>query len=154
MTGAGDRRGHADERSSDRRRLHTLRYPERRSGFDRRARAEGLAGAPERALVFVRDHDMVLAFMLAAVNVLNVSDLLVTVQLMRYGAIEGNPVMASLLGADPMLAAAVKVALLGAVSIVIWRMRSYRSVLGLALVALGGFILLFGYELTLMAQIA
>ena len=104
--------------------------------------------------MFVRDHDVALAAMLGLVNVLNVSDLLMTVQLMRYGAIEGNPVMDVLLGANPLFAAAFKVLLLGAVSLAIWRMRRYRSILALALLALTGFTLLFAYELALLARIA
>jgi hypothetical protein len=152
MTGAERHLADADRCSRDRRRLGVLRYPERRSGFERRARTDGIAGAPERALVFVRDHDIVLATMLAIVNVLNVSDLLMTVQLLRHGAMEGNPVIDALLGADPLLAAAFKVILLGAVSLVIWRMRRYRSILALAMLALSGFVLLFGYELLLLSR--
>jgi hypothetical protein len=154
MTDAERHPSDTDRCSQDRRSQGVFRYPERRSGFERRARIVGIAGAPERALVFVRDHDAVLATMLAIVNVLNVSDLLLTVQLMRHGALEGNPVMDALLGADPVLAAAFKVLLLGAVSLVIWRMRRYRSILALALVALSGFVLLFGYELLLLSRIA
>jgi hypothetical protein len=139
-------------RSQDRRRTRTLHYPERRTGFDRRSASPGTTGTASGVLGFVRERDLVLAGMLCVLNVLNMSDLLMTFQLMEHGAVEGNLLMGTLLGADPIAAAAFKVVMLGAVSLVIWNMRRYRTVLLLALISVGGFALLFAYELVLLMQ--
>jgi hypothetical protein len=146
--------GTAERRSEDRRRVDGFHYPERRTGFDRRARGFGGPPAPARVLAFVRDRDAVLVTMLCVVNALNISDLFMTLHLLRRGAVEANLLMGALLGVDPIVAGAFKVITLAAVSLAIWRMRRYRSVLALAALALGGFATLFAYQLALLVFIA
>ncbi len=142
-----------DARTTDRRRVSVLRYPERRSGFDRRLPENGVAAAGELALRGLRDRSALLASVLVAVNVLNVTDLLFTLFLLSRGAAEGNPVMDALIGTDPLVAAAFKVALLGLVSATVWRMRRYRSILAVGLIALAAFVILTFYELLLVAHV-
>ncbi|NNC92374.1 MAG: hypothetical protein HKN80_07745 [Acidimicrobiia bacterium] len=121
-----------------------FRYPERRTGFDRRA--------PSGAIAWYRDHPPVLALALAAVIALNVADYLFTVRALDRGAIEVNPLMATLFDIDPALAGAVKVLLGIGVVLVIWQMRRYRRMLEVSLLAVAGFSLVFAYQLALVAS--
>ena len=70
---------------------------------------------------------------------------------LRFGAVEGNPVLASLLGTDPFLAASFKGAATLFVVWLMWRNRAYRQVVA---VSVAGFLLYFAlmaYHLGLLA---
>jgi hypothetical protein len=143
----------ADRRNGDRRRVRILHRHERRTGFDRRAPEGAAAAASEGALRFLRDNDLVLAAVLVTFNVLNVLDLVLTFYLLAFGAREGNPVMEALLGRDPLTAGVFKVVVLGLVSMIVWKMRRYRSMLAVSVLALLVFVGLTGYELFMLAHL-
>lgn len=143
----GDRE-HRDRRSTpDRRVRYRPHLPERRSGFDRRdAAAKGLAAAYRRAVLrFGRDS---LAFwtVLATIVVFNFLDLMLTLRAIDRGAEEANPVMRWLFWSQPMTAALVKLGVVGAVVLMLQRLRRYRSALSVALFLLVGFTALMFYH--------
>lgn len=121
-----------------------FRYPERRTGFDRRTSGDAIA--------WYRDHPPAVALALAAVLALNLADFLFTVRALDRGAVEVNPLMASLFAVDPALAGIVKLLLGFGVVLVIWYMRRYRRILQVSLIALGGFTLVLAYQLTLVVN--
>ena len=121
---------------------------ERRSGFDRRAANPG--GPLTQALRQLRDSRWALIGLLAAINALNVLDLVLTLQVLGGRVTEGNPVMRILIGNSPLLALLVKVAIVGAVSFEIWRQRRYRVVLAAAVLFLLVFVTLTVFELRLL----
>ena len=146
--------GTGEHRSSDRRgRCASFRYPERRTGFDRRGIRNGLGRLAEWSLRCLRDHEVLLAALLVTVNALNVADLVLTLRLLSGGALEGNPVMSALLGSDPLMAAVFKLIAIAVVSLMIWRMRRYRNVIATGLAAFTCFSLIVGYEGMLLAAI-
>ena len=138
---------------ADRRRRLVFRYPERRTGFDRRAHGPVGRRVADRLLLGLDRSSVALAAVLVLINVLNLTDLVLTLRLMGSGAQEANPVMMGLFGIGPVTAFVVKVAALGLVTFAIWKMRKYRSILALSLVALGAFVVLVGYELILIANV-
>ncbi len=138
-----------DQRRVDRRvRRVSLHYPERRSGFDRRLPRGGpIRAASARLLSSYRDRPRVVASVLGAVVLLNAVDLILTMRALDLGATELNPVMAGLLGFDPVVAAAFKMTLVGTVAIGLWVLRRYRRVLEASLLLVGTFAVLTGYHL-------
>jgi hypothetical protein len=109
-------------------------FNERRSGFDRRRRDRSFIGAQvDAALVSLRDNPLTLIALLLIGNLLSLFDLVLTSILLGLGAAEANPLMRDLLVADPQLAAAVKVAVVAAISCTIWIFRGRRRVLAVAI---------------------
>ena len=132
-----------EQRRAERRAPRTrFRYPERRTGFDRRA--------PGGVLTWYRDHPPVVALALAAVIALNAADFLFTVRALDRGAVEVNPLMAALFEINPTLAGAAKVILGVGVVLVIWQMRRYRRILQVSLIALAGLSVVLVYQLALV----
>lgn len=86
--------------------------------------------------------------LLVVLNVLSLMDGTLTAFELATGiAREGNPAFGSLISASPLVAGAVKVALMAAVSVVIWRNRRIRSIVVLAPLALMGYVALLAYHL-------
>jgi hypothetical protein len=120
----------------------SLRYPERRTGFDRRD-----SSRYQLAMAGFQSDPRAIAGVLGLVLLLNAMDLILTLQALRLGATEANPVMAWLFDQDLLLASSFKLGLGTAVAITIWRLRRYRRVLELSLVLAGVFVLVVGYHL-------
>jgi hypothetical protein len=141
-------------RGRDRRRSHsTFVISERRSGFDRRRPRTRRARLQERVLAPLRDHDRNLLALLVTANILNVLDFLFTLRALAHGAMETNPFMRMLFSLDPVAAGAVKMAIILAASVLVWRFRRYRLTLlaGLALPVVFGLVYvyqLYGVTLT------
>jgi hypothetical protein len=134
-----------EQRAAERRATGArFRYPDRRTGFDRRM--------PGGAIAWYRDHPSVVARVLVAMAALNLADFLLTVRALERGASEVNPVMAVLFDVDPAVAGAVKLLLGLGVVFAIWQMRHYRRILEVSLVALVGFSLVLAYQLVLVAS--
>lgn len=121
---------------------------ERRRGFDRRALP---GGRPPtllyRAQVYLRSHPQVLLILLLVLNLLSALDFFFTLDALAKGAHEANPVMRELLGQSVWLAGVVKLMLVASASAIIWRLRSYRPLLGASVFALLFFTVLLGYQL-------
>jgi hypothetical protein len=135
-------------RGRDRRRTNSMfMVNERRSGFDRRRPRTRRARLQERVLVPLRDHDRNLLALLVTANILNVLDFLFTLRALAHGAVETNPFMRMLFSLDPVAAGAVKVAIILAASLLVWRFRRYRLTLmaGVALPVVFG--LVYVYQL-------
>ena len=133
-------------RESDRRRRASFRFPDRRTGFDRRS-SGGL-------LAWYRDRPALIAASLATIVALNIADYALTVQALERGAQEANPIMAALFAQDPTVALAFKLFTAIAVVLVIWQLRRYRKILGVSLLAVGGFGLLVVYQIGLVAALS
>lgn len=133
-----NRRSGRDRRA----RTRSLRFPERRTGFDRRG--------PAGVLTWYRDRPVAIATTLAAVMALNLADFYLTLLALDRGAREVNPIMAALFEHDPSLALAFKLATAAAVVLIIWQLRRYRRILTVSLIAVGGFSLLVLYQLRLV----
>ncbi len=133
----------------DRRRRRRLVVKERRSGFDRRRsfRRSPLAAALEAPALRLRDQPALLAELLVLVNLFSVVDLLITLELLRLGAVEVNPIMARLFEFGPGPAAAAKLGIVLVATLSLWLLRRHRAALTttVALVAVYGS--LVAYEL-------
>jgi hypothetical protein len=119
-----------DRREKDRRRRRfSFAFRERRSGFDRRVRAEASRSslAFERALLSLRDRPRRLIGLLAIVNVLNLADFLLTLNVLAQGGGEANPILRSLFNVDPLYAGGFKVVAVLLTSWLAWRCRRFRS---------------------------
>jgi len=149
MDGAtfADRRRFPDRRV---RRL-SLRYPERRSGFDRRGRA---ASRYLRFLEAYRGRPLLVAGCLAAIALFGTADLVLTRHLLELGASEANPVMAALLEMGTAPAVLFKGAVTGAVLAGMWALRRYRRVLELSLVVAAALTLLVAYQVAGLALLS
>jgi hypothetical protein len=125
-----------------RQRTVSLRWRERRTGFDRRedATVEVLRGNPSLLIV-----------VLAVLNVLNILDWRLTVLEMGMGFIEGNPVMAALFGVDSLAAGLFKIALMLTVTLIIWHGRQYRRLLEAAILSTMIYTALITYHLAGLA---
>ena len=131
-----------DQRGQDRRaRVISLRYPERRSGFDRR-----VSSRYQIALDGFRSNQLAIAGVVSLVLLLNAMDLALTVQALSRGATEVNPFMAWLFDLDLLVASTFKLGLGLAVALTLWRLRRYRRILELSLVLAGAFVLVLAYH--------
>jgi hypothetical protein len=140
----------------DRRRKRRFVLVERRSGFDRR-RSIGrspLAVALEAPVLRLREQPGVLAELLLLVNLLSVLDLLLTLWVLRLGAVELNPVMAWLLDLGTAPAAAGKIGLVLAATLGLWLLRRYRMALITALGLLAVYCSLIAFELIGLIRLA
>lgn len=137
------------DRLISRRRLRRIVYPERRTGFDRRAASQA---GPFRLSAYLADRQDVFLKILIAINALSVADFLLTLSLMRLGLVsEGNPVMARLIWLSPKAALGFKISLILAITSVLWRFRRYRLMLQLATLMLIIFTVVVGYQFSLLA---
>jgi hypothetical protein len=139
-----------DRRRGDRRKRRlSLVWPERRTGFDRRAAgSEGRAGsAVEYVVTGLRDSPAAIRVLLLALNILNLADFALTMNALAIGGGEANPIMRSLFDLSPVYAGVFKVIVIFAVSLLIWRLRRFRSALQIALVLLVVFVGLFLYHI-------
>lgn len=135
----------SERRASERRTSRAMfRVPDRRTGFDRRA-----SGG---VITWYRDHPGAIVATLVGVMVLNLSDLLLTLRALERGAREANPVMAALFNIGPAVAGTAKLLIGLGVVFIIWRMRRYRRILEVSLVALAGFAAVLAYQLTLVVS--
>lgn len=117
---------------------------ERRSGFDRRPDTTAGGGL----LPALHGNPLVLAMLLLAINAMNAVDFFLTVGALKSGYSEANPVMAAVFARGNALAGGFKFAVVGAAALVIWHMRRYRMILGVALFAcalFGGVLMLHAY---------
>lgn len=125
MTELHNRRNQNDRRT----RVPRPCLNERRTGFDRRLK-HPILGA-------FRDDPRSLLILLAVFVALSLADgALTSYELSRELATEGNPVMAALIEAHPVLAASFKVVLTALVALAIWQGRRYRRILAVGVFAL------------------
>ena len=121
---------------------------ERRSGFERRGRRRSrLAAELDTTLVYLRDHPATLAALLVLGNMLSLADLALTRVCLSLGAGEANPFMRPLLAAHPAYAPMVKIGVVMALSLVIWRFRRRRRIVGLAVYLVAFYCFVVAYEL-------
>lgn len=142
--------GWVERRTTDRRR-HRSRFVlnERRKGFDRR-RGDSfcpLTNTFGQMLLRMRDRPRLLAGLLLMVNLLNLADFVLTLVALQQGGAENNPVMRSLFAANPVLAGLFKIGTILAVSLILWRWRSFRDALQAVLVVLVTFTLVIVYHM-------
>jgi hypothetical protein len=138
-----DRRTQRDRRS----RRTAARFPERRTGFDRRTDPSAgrvrvaylewirrLSQSPERAAV-----------LMISIVALNVADVAFTFRALDRGLQEVNPVMAGLLDAGHGVAAFVKIGVSVALASAGWWFRRFRRVIevGLLVAALMSLVVLY-----------
>jgi Domain of unknown function (DUF5658) len=109
------------QRDSERRRnASPFRLLERRTGFDRRHPSEFLHG--------LATNDRLFALLALAVLLMSAADWALTLVALRHGAVEGNPVLGSLIGISPLLAASFKGAATLLAVWAMWRGRKYRQI--------------------------
>lgn len=139
----------AERRSADRRVSRTFVMRDRRSGFDRRGRRRSTAvgAAWDTSLVYLRDNAFALVAVLATANLLSVLDLVFTLRALQNGAQEGNPLMKALLDWNPTAAGGIKVAIIAALSLMIWKLRRYRLILQVAVFALAVYAAIIIYHM-------
>ena len=135
--------------SPGRRRRRRLTVNERRSGFDRRRNVyrSPLAAALEATVLRLRDDHRLLADLLILVNVLSALDLFITLNVLRLGAVELNPVMAYLLALGPVPATVAKVGLVLVATTGLWLLRRHRAALTTTLGLLIAYVTLVSLEL-------
>jgi hypothetical protein len=133
----------------DRRRKRRFVIVERRSGFDRRRSVvrSPLAAALEAPVLRLREQPVLLAELLLMVNLLSVLDLLLTLSVLRMGAVELNPVMAWLIEHGTAPAATGKTGLVLAATLGLWMLRRHRVALSTTLILLAIYLSLVAFEL-------
>jgi hypothetical protein len=134
-----DRRGGGDRRAQ----RASFHYPERRSGFDRRA-DPGTAWS--RLLATYRDRPAAVAATAVLIAVLGAADVILTWRLLAHGATEANPVMAALFDGGLGWALVLKAAVTLPVAASVWWLRRYRRVLEFSLIAMAVFAALITYQ--------
>jgi hypothetical protein len=127
---------------------------ERRSGFDRRRDVcrSPVAAILEAPLLRLHDDSVLLAELLILTNVLSALDLFITLNLLRLGAVELNPVMAYLLELGTLPAALAKIGIMVAATWGLWLLRRYRAALATALVILVAYGTLVMLEMVAIAR--
>lgn len=136
-------------RGPDRRRQRRFIFLDRRSGFDRRRR-EGrspVSSAVEARLLSLRDQPRLLAETLVLVNLLSMLDLLLTLWVLRLGAIELNPIMDWLFEIGPAHAAVAKIGVMALATFGLWSLRRYRKALTTTVLLLAGYGALVTFEI-------
>jgi hypothetical protein len=136
-------------RGPDRRRERRFIFLDRRSGFDRRRR-EGrspVSSAVDARLLRLRDQPRLLAETLVLVNLLSLLDLLLTLSVLRLGAIELNPIMDWLFELGPGPAATAKIGVMALATFGLWLLRRYRKALTTTVVLLAGYGALVTFEI-------
>ncbi len=136
-----ERRG-IDRRSA---RQFTLRWPERRTGFDRREEYP--------VLRMLRESGALLLSLLVLLNVMSLLDLGLTTYELSLGAAEGNPVMRMAFDAGPAAVIALKVGVMLLVSAGIWWLRRYRRVLQLSIASAGAYAALLVHHVVGLASL-
>lgn len=106
-------------------------------------RRRGLLGT---AIAEMREDPLTLITVLLSVNVLNLLDYTFTLQALGDGNVEANPLMRALFHLDYSFAGVVKVAVIGVVSLLVWRSRDADAVLAAALTSFGIYVVLFVYH--------
>ena len=131
----------------ERRQHRRLTVAERRSGFDRRRSVcrSPAAAALEAPALRLRERPVLLAELLVLVNLLSLIDLLVTLAVLRVGAVELNPIMARLLQTGPAPAAVAKVGIVLLATLGLWFLRRHKAALttAVAVVAVYGSLVTF-----------
>lgn len=131
----------SDNRQTERRvRTKPLYAPERRTGFDRRR--------PSPVLGLLRDSRWVLLAVLVALNLLSLADWLLTMTSLNAGAVEGNPVLAGLMGHSLWIAGGFKFAVVLGVSLLVWHWRHFRAVLATLMLAVALYLAVIAYHFT------
>jgi hypothetical protein len=128
---------------------------ERRSGFDRRqpqGQSPAVAAAT-RLLTYLRGHAGALVIVLVVANLLSLVDLVFTLRVLQLGGREANPLMRYVFDAGPAEAVMLKIALIAAVSVIIWRLRRYRLSLLSALLAVTVYGSIVLYEFIAFARL-
>ena len=144
---AHERRG-----AADRRRRRGYRFYDRRSGFQRRTTGEEM-GIFRRAIYGLRARPVALVRVLAAVNVLNVVDFLLTLLVLDAGGREANPILRPLISLSPWVAGLFKLVVVLAATLLVWKSRFYALALITAVVMLALFTCLVLYDLVLVALV-
>lgn len=124
-----------------------FRFPERRSGFDRREGDHSrLRNAYDRALreYGARPHRFLLV--LATITVFNFLDFVLTIRALRAGSKELNPVMARLFSISPTVAALAKLGAGGLAVVILLALRRYKRTLEASVVVLLAFTALMFYH--------
>lgn len=135
-------------RGPDRRRQRRFVFLDRRSGFDRRrgGRRSPLSSAVEARLLQLRDQPRLLVETLVLVNLLSVLDLLLTLSVLRLGAIELNPIMSWLFEIGPAHAAIAKIGVMALATFALWYLRRYRKALTTTVLLLAAYGALVTFE--------
>jgi hypothetical protein len=133
----------------ERRRKRSFFAVERRSGFDRRRNVcrSPVAAAVESRLVALREQPVLLAELLVLVNLLSVLDLLITISVLRMGAVELNPLMAWLIDLGTVPAATAKISMVLLATLGLWMLRRYRAALTTAVLLFAVYGSLVTFEL-------
>jgi len=93
----------------------------------------------------LRGRPALLAELLVLVNVFSAIDLLITLELLRLGAVEVNPIMARLLASGAGTAAVAKLGVVLLATLGLWLLRRHRAALptAVALMAVYGSLVTF-----------
>lgn len=138
---------------SERRLMRSLwRFPERRSGFDRRERP-GWRGRYEADLRKYAASRLTFPLVTASIVVFNFIDYIMTIRVLGAGGLELNPVMQRLFETGWETAALVKMLTAGAVALVLLALRRYRRTLEVSLLILLGYSALTLYHVYLAIRI-
>lgn len=135
-------------RGPDRRHKRRFLVVERRSGFDRRRaiNRSPVALAFETPIQRLRERPALLAELLVMVNLLSVIDLLITLSVLRMGAVELNPLMAWLIDLGAAPAAAAKIGVVLAATLGLWQLRRHRAALTTAVLLFAAYGSLVTFE--------
>jgi Domain of unknown function (DUF5658) len=130
-----------------------FRFPERRSGFERRE-IDGWRGRYQAELRRYADRPSTLLLVLATIVVFNFMDLYLTARVLDAGGSELNPIMEHLFSLGPMAAAMAKLGVVGFAVLILLALRRYRRTLEVSLLLLVSYSFLMLYHVVLALRIA
>lgn len=107
-------------------------------------------GALDRVLYGLKDRPAKFVRVLMAVNLLNVTDFLLTVLVLDAGGREANPILRPLFSFHPLAAGVFKLVVVLAASLIAWKSRYYKIALATGLLMFVLFTCLVVYDFVLL----
>ena len=92
--------------------------------------------------------------LLVALNVFSAIDWAFSLHAFSIGAVEGNPVLSSMIAINPLFAAVFKASIILAVSVFLWTGHAYRLILATTVFALALYGAVAVYQLVALATLA
>ena len=140
-----------DMRLMERRHRHRVVFVhEQRSGFDRRCQlpaVEAFSLVQGGILRGLWVNSQALCVLLCTINILNMFDLMLTIYALKIGAVEVNPIMCILFETNPISAGFVKITMVLAMTLLMWRCRYFRVALQAAILSFIVYFAIFCYHI-------
>lgn len=129
-----------------------VRFPERRTGFERRD-IPGWRGRYQSEIRSFSESRIGFPLVLATIIVFNLIDYLMTLRVLDAGGAELNPIMERLFQLSPEAAALVKLITAGVVALSLLALRRYRRTIEVSLLIMLGYSALMFWHIYLVIRV-